>query len=118
MKKRISPTLLHKPQRPTSWGMKKRKETDCMPYPLRSQGRTAIVTGAASGIGRGIAARLVAEDARVSLWGRDEESLSEASSEMGAEINEVTSLVWWLASNECSFGTGAVFDVSGGRATY
>jgi 3-oxoacyl-[acyl-carrier protein] reductase len=33
-------------------------------------------------------------------------------------IDEVTSLVTWLASEECSFSTGAVFDVSGGRATY
>ncbi|HEY3177557.1 MAG TPA: 3-oxoacyl-ACP reductase, partial [Casimicrobiaceae bacterium] len=24
----------------------------------------------------------------------------------------------WLASEECSFSTGAVFDLSGGRATY
>ena len=41
------------------------------------------MTGAASGIGRGNAARLAAEGARVSLWDRDEASLSEASSEMG-----------------------------------
>jgi 3-oxoacyl-[acyl-carrier protein] reductase len=34
------------------------------------------------------------------------------------EIAEVASLVCWLASEECSFSTGAVFDVSGGRATY
>ncbi len=33
-------------------------------------------------------------------------------------IEEVTSLVCWLASEEASFSTGAVFDVSGGRATY
>jgi NAD(P)-dependent dehydrogenase (short-subunit alcohol dehydrogenase family) len=33
-------------------------------------------------------------------------------------IDEVSSLVCWLASSECSFSTGAVFDVSGGRATY
>ena len=35
-----------------------------------------------------------------------------------AEIDEIASLVLWLASRECSFSTGAVFDVSGGRATY
>jgi 3-oxoacyl-[acyl-carrier protein] reductase len=34
------------------------------------------------------------------------------------EIEEVTALVCWLSSEECSFSTGAVFDVSGGRATY
>jgi 3-oxoacyl-[acyl-carrier protein] reductase len=33
-------------------------------------------------------------------------------------VGEVASLVCWLASEECSFTTGAVFDISGGRATY
>lgn len=33
-------------------------------------------------------------------------------------VEEVAALVCWLASSECSFSTGAVFDVSGGRATY
>lgn len=33
-------------------------------------------------------------------------------------LEEVTALICWLASAECSFSTGAVFDVSGGRATY
>ncbi len=34
------------------------------------------------------------------------------------EIEEVASMVCWLASEECGFSTGAVFDISGGRATY
>jgi NAD(P)-dependent dehydrogenase (short-subunit alcohol dehydrogenase family) len=34
------------------------------------------------------------------------------------ESEEVAALVCWLASEECSFSTGAVFDISGGRATY
>lgn len=35
-----------------------------------------------------------------------------------AEPAEIAATVCWLASEECSFSTGAVFDVSGGRATY
>ncbi len=31
---------------------------------------------------------------------------------------EVAALVAWLSSEDCSFSTGAVFDISGGRATY
>jgi NAD(P)-dependent dehydrogenase (short-subunit alcohol dehydrogenase family) len=34
------------------------------------------------------------------------------------KVEEIASLVAWLASEECSFSTGAVFDISGGRATY
>ena len=34
------------------------------------------------------------------------------------EVDEIAALVCWLASADCSFSTGAVFDVSGGRATY
>jgi 3-oxoacyl-[acyl-carrier protein] reductase len=34
------------------------------------------------------------------------------------EITEIANLVAWLSSDECSFSTGAVFDISGGRATY
>ena len=33
-------------------------------------------------------------------------------------IGEVAAMVAWLASEECSFSTGGVFDLSGGRATY
>jgi NAD(P)-dependent dehydrogenase (short-subunit alcohol dehydrogenase family) len=34
------------------------------------------------------------------------------------EVDEIASLIAWLASPENSFSTGAVFDISGGRATY
>tara|TARA_B100000700_G_scaffold92053_1_gene103901 strand:- start:16741 stop:17484 length:744 start_codon:yes stop_codon:yes gene_type:complete len=34
------------------------------------------------------------------------------------KIEEVANMVSWLSSEKCSFSTGAVFDISGGRATY
>jgi len=32
--------------------------------------------------------------------------------------HEVAALICWLASEDCSFSTGATYDISGGRATY
>jgi len=32
--------------------------------------------------------------------------------------DEVANMIAWLASEDCSFSTGATFDLSGGRATY
>ena len=34
------------------------------------------------------------------------------------KVEEIAALVAWLASEDCSFSTGAVFDISGGRAIY
>lgn len=34
------------------------------------------------------------------------------------EPEEAAALIAWLASEDCAFSTGAVFDISGGRATY
>jgi 2-dehydro-3-deoxy-L-rhamnonate dehydrogenase (NAD+) len=33
-------------------------------------------------------------------------------------VEELAAIIAWLASEECSFSTGAVFDISGGRAVY
>ncbi len=33
-------------------------------------------------------------------------------------VEELAAMIAWLASEDCSFSTGAVFDISGGRATY
>jgi 3-oxoacyl-[acyl-carrier protein] reductase len=33
-------------------------------------------------------------------------------------VEEIAAMVAWLCTEECSFTTGAVFDLSGGRATY
>jgi 2-dehydro-3-deoxy-L-rhamnonate dehydrogenase (NAD+) len=34
------------------------------------------------------------------------------------KVEEVAALICWIASEECSFTTASVFDISGGRATY
>lgn len=34
------------------------------------------------------------------------------------EVDEIARLVAWLSSEDCSFSTGGIFDISGGRATY
>ncbi|MEY4490944.1 MAG: hypothetical protein RLY41_750 [Pseudomonadota bacterium] len=34
------------------------------------------------------------------------------------EVEEIAAMIAWLASDDCSFTTGSVFDISGGRATY
>jgi NADP-dependent 3-hydroxy acid dehydrogenase YdfG len=72
---------------------------------MNFSGRVAIVTGGTRGIGLAIARRLSDENANVAILARDLERL-------------VLELVAWLASEACSFSTGAVFDISGGRATY
>jgi 2-dehydro-3-deoxy-L-rhamnonate dehydrogenase (NAD+) len=35
-----------------------------------------------------------------------------------AQPEEIAAIITWLCTDECSFSTGAVYDVSGGRATY
>ncbi len=50
---------------------------------IRLQGRKAIVTGGAQGIGRAVAARLVACGAQVSLWDRDAERVEATARELG-----------------------------------
>ncbi|MGH7094204.1 MAG: SDR family oxidoreductase, partial [Stellaceae bacterium] len=44
--------------------------------------------------------------------------LSKIPMERFVGVDEIAALVAWLASEECSFSTGGVFDISGGRATY
>ncbi len=51
---------------------------------LDFKGRTAVITGGAVGIGLGVAQRLVASGARVSLWDRDAEALDRAKAALGS----------------------------------
>ena len=48
------------------------------------EGRVAVVTGAAQGIGLAIARRLIDSGAAVALWDRDEALLEEADAGLGA----------------------------------
>jgi len=116
----------------------------------RFEGRSAIVTGGAAGIGAAIVRRLRKEGAEVMVWDMapsdgitlditDPDAVEAAVKAaifdqmtqshidfmlskipMGrfGKTGEIASLVAWLASEECSFTTGGVFDISGGRATY
>jgi 3-oxoacyl-[acyl-carrier protein] reductase len=53
-------------------------------YEGRFNGRTAVVTGGASGLGKASAARIVAEGGKVVLWDLNEDTLKAAAEEVGA----------------------------------
>jgi len=54
-------------------------------YSDRFKGRTAVITGGASGLGKSVAARIIAEGGEVSLWDLNEEALVAAQKEVGAK---------------------------------
>ncbi|KQS53810.1 3-oxoacyl-ACP reductase [Brevundimonas sp. Leaf363] len=53
-------------------------------FSQRFEGRTAIVTGGASGLGRAAAARIVAEGGRVAIWDLNPDALAQAAEAVGA----------------------------------
>jgi len=55
----------------------------------RFEGRTAVITGGASGAGKAVAGRLAAEGARVALWDQNAEGLAKAQAETGAASTHV-----------------------------
>lgn len=55
-----------------------------MTYAGRFAGRSAIVTGGASGLGKAVAARIVAEGGQVALWDLNADALATAKAEIGA----------------------------------
>jgi 3-oxoacyl-[acyl-carrier protein] reductase len=77
---------------------------------LGLEGRVALVTGASRGIGRGIAAALVAEGARVAVSSRSRQRIDEAAAAIGA-----IGLVWDSADLDGAAGlVGAAADALGG----
>lgn len=56
---------------------------------LDLQGRHAVITGGATGLGFAIAQRMLASGARVTLWDRDGDALARATSELGAKAFSV-----------------------------
>ncbi len=74
----------------------------------RFAARTAIVTGGASGIGAGIAARLAAEGARVSLWDRDAEALAQAKAPHKASVDVTDASAVQRAAEETAQALGRI----------
>ena len=54
------------------------------------QGRHAVITGGATGLGYAIAQRMLASGASVTLWDRDTSALSKACAELGSQAHGVT----------------------------
>ena len=53
-------------------------------YANRFAGRAAVITGGASGLGKAVAARIVAEGGQVALWDLDAENLKAVAADIGA----------------------------------
>jgi 2-deoxy-D-gluconate 3-dehydrogenase len=68
-------------------------------------GQTALVTGAARGIGAAMATALAAAGADIVLWGRSEESLSETARECAALGREVSTVIGDLSEPEAAART-------------
>ena len=102
---------------------------DCNPYQSAYSAAKAGVIGLTKSLGRelaqtGILVNCVTPalvDTRMaqSLTGPTREAaLSKIPMGRMGRPDEVASLIAWLASDQCSFSTGAVYDLSGGRASY
>ena len=92
-------------------------------------GKSAVVTGATRGLGKELAKQGVIVNCitpaviQTSILDQVSQShidymLSKIPMGRFGRREEAAALVAWLCSDDCSFTTGGVFDLSGGRATY
>ena len=99
----------------------------------RLQGRLALVTGGASGIGAATARRLSGEGAHVVVADRDEEGAQKLAADIGGEAlgmidatalgrcgrpDEIAAAIAFLASDDASYVTGHTLAVSGGLSMW
>jgi 3-oxoacyl-[acyl-carrier protein] reductase len=102
---------------------------DCNPYQSAYSAAKAGVIGLTKSLGRELAQTgilvncvtpaLVDTQMAKSLTGLTREAaLRKIPMGRMGRPDEVANLITWLASDQCSFSTGAVYDLSGGRASY
>jgi 3-oxoacyl-[acyl-carrier protein] reductase len=79
-------------------------------YAGRFAGRSAIVTGGASGLGKAVAARIVAEGGTVALWDLNADALAAAKDETGAsdvqalDVSDLTAVEAAAAASHAALG--------------
>ena len=74
----------------------------------RFDGRVAVVTGGVSGIGAGIAQRLAAEGARLSLWDRDAAGLAQSGADHTAVLDVTDPAAVQAAAEEAAAALGRI----------
>jgi 3-oxoacyl-[acyl-carrier protein] reductase len=94
-------------------------------YSASKAGLIALTKSLAKAVAtRGILVNAVAPAvAKTGLFGQMTQShidymLSKIPMGRFVEVQEIAAMIAWLSSEDCSFTTGAVMDLSGGRATY
>jgi 3-oxoacyl-[acyl-carrier protein] reductase len=102
---------------------------DCNPYQSAYSSAKAAVIGFTKSVGRelaetGILAHCISPAlidtplAKVLTDETRQAALNKIPMKRMGQPSEVAALVLWLASDQCSFSTGATYDLSGGRASY